>query len=165
MGNDQKLGAYYAPKGGLPPQTQILTDRAMFTEAYAVIPRGTFSDIVTSFLPFAALLPHVAVYVSNGGYGGVQQALAHGVPVAVAGTTEDKAEVAGRVEYAGVGLNLRSHSPTPERLRRAAGSSREIWSGRSRASSGSAVGYLRRARTTVGSWATCTTPRATPATW
>ncbi|SPF77503.1 bifunctional allantoicase/(S)-ureidoglycine aminohydrolase [Pseudoprimorskyibacter insulae] len=44
--------SYYAPTGGLPPQTQILTDRAMFTEAYAVIPKGTFSDIVTSFLPF-----------------------------------------------------------------------------------------------------------------
>ena len=44
--------SYYAPKGGLPPQTQILTDRAMFTEAYAVIPKGTFSDIVTSYLPF-----------------------------------------------------------------------------------------------------------------
>ncbi|MFT4715690.1 MAG: (S)-ureidoglycine aminohydrolase [Paracoccaceae bacterium] len=43
---------YYAPSGGLPPQTQILTDRAMFTEAYAVIPKGTMSDIVTSSLPF-----------------------------------------------------------------------------------------------------------------
>ncbi|MFC4626051.1 bifunctional allantoicase/(S)-ureidoglycine aminohydrolase [Daeguia caeni] len=43
---------YYAPTGGLPPQTQLLTDRAMFTEAYAVIPKGTFSDIVTSYLPF-----------------------------------------------------------------------------------------------------------------
>ncbi|KAG5914081.1 hypothetical protein E4U42_000686 [Claviceps africana] len=43
---------YYAPSGGLPPQTQVLTDRAMFTEAYAVIPKGTFSDIVTSSLPF-----------------------------------------------------------------------------------------------------------------
>jgi len=43
---------YFAPKGGLPPQTQILTDRAMFTEAYAVIPKGTMSDIVTSSLPF-----------------------------------------------------------------------------------------------------------------
>lgn len=42
---------YYAPVGGLPPQTQILTDRAVFTTAYAVIPRGTMSDIVTSFLP------------------------------------------------------------------------------------------------------------------
>ncbi|MDX2482221.1 MAG: bifunctional allantoicase/(S)-ureidoglycine aminohydrolase [Pseudodonghicola sp.] len=43
---------YYAPTGGLPPQTQILTDRAMFTDAYAVIPKGCFSDIVTSLLPF-----------------------------------------------------------------------------------------------------------------
>src|SRR5580765_3186287 len=45
-------GTYYTPAGGLPPQTQLLTDRAMFREAYAVIPRGTNSDIVTSFLPF-----------------------------------------------------------------------------------------------------------------
>lgn len=44
--------SYYAPKGGLPPQTQLLTDRAVFTNAYAVIPKGTFSDIVTSCLPF-----------------------------------------------------------------------------------------------------------------
>lgn len=44
--------SYYAPRGGLPPQTQLLTDRAVFTEAYAVIPKGTFSDIVTSALPF-----------------------------------------------------------------------------------------------------------------
>jgi (S)-ureidoglycine aminohydrolase len=43
---------YWSPTGGLPPQTQLLTDRAMFREAYAVIPRGTNSDIVTSFLPF-----------------------------------------------------------------------------------------------------------------
>ncbi|PSL22102.1 bifunctional allantoicase/(S)-ureidoglycine aminohydrolase [Shimia abyssi] len=43
---------YYAPQGGLPPQTQLLTDRAVFTDAYAVIPRGTMTDIVTSNLPF-----------------------------------------------------------------------------------------------------------------
>ena len=43
---------YYAPQGGHPPQTQLLTDRAMFTEAYAVLPRGVMRDIVTSFLPF-----------------------------------------------------------------------------------------------------------------
>ena len=43
---------YYAPTGGLPPQTQLLTDRAMFTEAYAVIPKGVMTDIVTSRLPF-----------------------------------------------------------------------------------------------------------------
>jgi (S)-ureidoglycine aminohydrolase len=43
---------YYAPPGGLPAQTELLTGRAVFTEAYAVIPRGVMTDIVTSFLPF-----------------------------------------------------------------------------------------------------------------
>ena len=43
---------YYAPTGGLPPQTALTTDRAVFTEAYAVLPRGTMRDIVTSNLPF-----------------------------------------------------------------------------------------------------------------
>ena len=47
-----RMPNYYAPTGGLPPQTQLLTDRAMFTQAYAVIPKGTFRDIVTSLLPF-----------------------------------------------------------------------------------------------------------------
>jgi (S)-ureidoglycine aminohydrolase len=42
---------YYAPTGGLPPQTQLLTGRAVFTQAYAVIPKGVMSDIVTSPLP------------------------------------------------------------------------------------------------------------------
>lgn len=44
--------SYFAPKGGHPGQEQLLTDRAMFTEAYAVIPKGTMRDITTSFLPF-----------------------------------------------------------------------------------------------------------------
>ena len=43
---------YYAPTGGNPGQEQLLTDRAVFTDAYAVIPKGTMRDIVTSFLPF-----------------------------------------------------------------------------------------------------------------
>ncbi|MGP9790766.1 bifunctional allantoicase/(S)-ureidoglycine aminohydrolase [Roseinatronobacter sp. NSM] len=43
---------YHVPTGGLPPQSQLTTDRAMFTEAFVVIPKGTLSDIVTSCLPF-----------------------------------------------------------------------------------------------------------------
>lgn len=43
---------YFAPHGGHPGQEQLLTDRAVFTEAYAVIPKGTMQDIVTSYLPF-----------------------------------------------------------------------------------------------------------------
>ncbi len=43
--------SYYAPKGGHPPQTDVMTDRAIFTESYAVIPKGTMRDIVTSNFP------------------------------------------------------------------------------------------------------------------
>ncbi len=43
---------YTAPHGGHPPQTQLLTGRAVFTEAYVVIPKGVMGDIVTSALPF-----------------------------------------------------------------------------------------------------------------
>jgi (S)-ureidoglycine aminohydrolase len=42
---------YYVPRGGLPGQEELTTDRAVFTEAYAVLPRGTMRDIVTSRLP------------------------------------------------------------------------------------------------------------------
>jgi (S)-ureidoglycine aminohydrolase len=44
--------SYYAPRGGLPGQHELLSGRAVFTEAYAVIPRGVMTDIVTSSLPF-----------------------------------------------------------------------------------------------------------------
>ena len=43
---------YHAPTGGHPPQSELLTGRAVFTTAYAVIPRGVMRDIVTSALPF-----------------------------------------------------------------------------------------------------------------
>lgn len=42
---------YDVPNGGLPGQTTLHTGRAVFTEAYAVIPKGVMSDIVTSALP------------------------------------------------------------------------------------------------------------------
>ena len=54
---------------------------------------------VAEMLPYSELLPKTAVMVTNGGYGGVQKALANGVPLVVAGAREDKPEVAapGRV--------------------------------------------------------------------
>jgi (S)-ureidoglycine aminohydrolase len=42
---------YHHAFGGLPPQTQLMTGRAIFTGAYAVIPKGVMSDIVASLLP------------------------------------------------------------------------------------------------------------------
>ncbi len=45
------MTSYFAPTGGLPPQTSLMTGRAVFTNAYAFIPKGCFSDIVVSYLP------------------------------------------------------------------------------------------------------------------
>ncbi|OPY94599.1 (S)-ureidoglycine aminohydrolase, partial [Bradyrhizobium sacchari] len=42
---------YHVPQGGLPPQTDLLGGRAVFTNAYAVIPSGVQRDIVVSHLP------------------------------------------------------------------------------------------------------------------
>ncbi|KQV68090.1 bifunctional allantoicase/(S)-ureidoglycine aminohydrolase [Rhizobium sp. Root1220] len=42
---------FYSSLGGLPPQTELLSSKAVFTTAYAVIPRTVMTDIVTSLLP------------------------------------------------------------------------------------------------------------------
>ncbi|MFI5915890.1 glycosyltransferase [Dactylosporangium sp. NPDC051541] len=64
-----------------------------------------------AFVPHRELLPYTRVMVTNGGYGAVQTALAHGIPLVVAGATEDKPEVAARVEHAGAGVRLKSAAP------------------------------------------------------
>ncbi len=71
------------------------------------------------FIPFVVLMPYVDCYITNGGYGGVTVALANGVPIISAGTTEDKPEVGNRIEYSGVGCNLRTHRPSAEQVRTA----------------------------------------------
>ncbi len=45
------MSDYATPPGGLPPQSSLTKDRAVFTTAYAVIPGSVMTDIVTSNLP------------------------------------------------------------------------------------------------------------------
>lgn len=71
-----------------------------------------------TFLPYDELLPRTAVYVTNGGYGGVQYALRYGVPIVATGGKEDKPEVGARVAWSGVGRRLRTEWPSPRALRR-----------------------------------------------
>ena len=71
---------------------------------------------VAEWIPYRALLPHVDVMITNGGYGGTQHALRYGIPLVIGGESADKAEVAARVEYAGVGVNLGTANPTPEAI-------------------------------------------------
>ncbi|WP_228834975.1 glycosyltransferase [Nocardia abscessus] len=65
------------------------------------------------FIPYAQLLPRVDVMITNGGYGGVNQALSYGVPLIVAGDTADKPETAARVAYTGAGIDLGTAWPRP----------------------------------------------------
>lgn len=73
---------------------------------------------VTSFIPYDLLLRHAAVFVTNGGYTGVTLALANGVPLLQAGTTEEKSEIAARIRYTGVGVALGSTRPSDDAVRR-----------------------------------------------
>ncbi|WP_260755177.1 nucleotide disphospho-sugar-binding domain-containing protein [Mycobacterium sp. SMC-8] len=69
---------------------------------------------IADWIPYSALLSHVDVMITNGGYGGVQYALGHGVPLVVAGETSDKAEVAARVDFSGAGIDLKTALPSPQ---------------------------------------------------
>ncbi len=103
------------------PTIQGLKDEQMLVVAVPV-KEGQLGELpehvrAEPFIPFGNLLPHVNVMVTNGGYGGTQMALAHGIPLVVAGETEDKMEVAARVEWAGAGINLRKQRPSPGEVR------------------------------------------------
>ncbi|MGL4960463.1 MAG: glycosyltransferase [Inquilinus sp.] len=73
------------------------------------------------FVPYDRLLPKVDVLVTNGGYGSVNHALSLGVPLVVAGESEEKPEIAARVAWAGAGIDLRTGQPRPEQVRDAVG--------------------------------------------
>jgi UDP:flavonoid glycosyltransferase YjiC (YdhE family) len=74
---------------------------------------------LSRYLPFEWILPAADVFVTNGGYGSVNQALSFGIPLVTAGLTEDKADVNARVAWSGVGVDLASNEPTPQALRKA----------------------------------------------
>jgi MGT family glycosyltransferase len=74
---------------------------------------------LATYLPFDWILPKADVFVTNGGYGSVNQAMSFGIPLVTAGLTEDKADVNARVAWSGVGINLATNEPTPQALREA----------------------------------------------
>jgi UDP:flavonoid glycosyltransferase YjiC (YdhE family) len=74
---------------------------------------------LAQYLPFEWILPKVDAFVTNGGYGSVNQAMSFGIPLVTAGLTEDKADVNARVAWSGVGIDLATNEPTPAALRHA----------------------------------------------
>jgi MGT family glycosyltransferase len=103
------------------PTLQGLKDEQVFAIAVPVkeadIKNIPGNAQTSSFIPFGNLLQHIDVMVTNGGFGAVQNALAKGIPLIVAGNTEDKMEVAARVEWSGAGINLRKKRPLPGQIR------------------------------------------------
>jgi MGT family glycosyltransferase len=85
----------------------------------ATLPPLPANARAAEYLPYDELLPRTDVFVTNGGYGGVQYALRFGVPIVTTGGKEDKPEVGARVAWSGSGLRLRTERPTPKALRRA----------------------------------------------
>jgi UDP:flavonoid glycosyltransferase YjiC (YdhE family) len=72
---------------------------------------------VIDYVPYTELLKHSTLFVTNGGYNGVQQALSHGVPILKAGIDGDKMPTGNRIEWAGCGLDLWVTRPTVEQVR------------------------------------------------
>jgi MGT family glycosyltransferase len=74
---------------------------------------------ITSFLPYAQIMPEIDLLITNGGYGTVNMAISHGIPVISAGLTEDKEEVSAHVQWSGAGIDLRTNQATPEAIKHA----------------------------------------------
>ncbi|KAK2671111.1 hypothetical protein RAB80_013533 [Fusarium oxysporum f. sp. vasinfectum] len=92
----------------------ILGQRGAFLPDDITIPSNTR---VIDYLPYDALLPHASVFVMNAGYGGFLHGVTNGVPLVLAGETEDKPEIAMRGEWSGVAVNLKTGRPTPDTVR------------------------------------------------
>ncbi len=71
---------------------------------------------VARYLPFEWLLPKVDAFVTNGGYGSINQALSFGIPIVAAGLSEDKADANARIHWSGAGIDLATNDPSPHEL-------------------------------------------------
>ncbi len=75
--------------------------------------------IIEDFIPFADIMPYADVYITNGGYGGVMLGIENNLPLVVAGVHEGKNEINARVGYFRLGINLKTETPKPDRIKKA----------------------------------------------
>ncbi|WYZ38041.1 hypothetical protein EsH8_II_001547 [Colletotrichum jinshuiense] len=73
---------------------------------------------VVDYFPYDAILEYTDVFISNAGYGALTHSVRNGVPIVLAGETEEKIEVTMRAVYAGLGVSLATQWPTPDQIRK-----------------------------------------------
>ncbi|RYP15539.1 hypothetical protein DL765_005658 [Monosporascus sp. GIB2] len=86
----------------------------------ATLPEGTEvppNARVVDYIPYDTVLEHADVMVSNAGTGALNHAVVNGVPLVLAGVTEDKIESTMRATRAGYAVGLFTQTPSAERIR------------------------------------------------
>lgn len=109
---DQLLGPTLRALAGRPALVVATTggaDPASVTDVPA-------NAVVDRWIDYDLLLPHTAAMVTNGGYGGVHEALRHGVPIVLAGAQQDKAAIGTRLSRSGAGVAVATQRPAERTL-------------------------------------------------
>jgi len=73
--------------------------------------------IIENFIDYDYILGYTDLYITNGGFGGVMLSLSKGIPMLTAGITEGKNDINAHIRYFKVGIDLRTESPTPDRIK------------------------------------------------
>lgn len=96
----------------------VATGHSKTTELRRAYPQDNV--IIEDYVDFAHVLDHADLFICNGGYGSILLSLSHAVPVLSAGVREGKNDVNAHVDHFEVGIDLRTESPKPSDIRRAA---------------------------------------------
>jgi len=101
------------------PETLVIatTGGLQTRELLDLYPQENF--IIEDFIDFNAVMPYAHAYVTNGSYGGVMLSLQHNLPIVASGIHEGKNEIAARVDYCKVGIDLKTETPKPSQIRQA----------------------------------------------
>ncbi len=75
---------------------------------------------IKDFIRYDSVMPLVDIFITNGGYGSCMISLKNGVPMITAGVNEGKNEICARIDYCGLGIDLKTERPRAISLQNAA---------------------------------------------